>query len=69
MVPNERLAYKEGQAYLVYQDPLEDVYLSYQHKTDQYWTFAQELTENDAHYIAKTLAPIFVKAKKKKIPY
>lgn len=68
-VPNSRLDFEIGKAYLVYQDDLKDyTHFNFKH-VDGIWTFAQELTENEARFITKSLAPVFVQAKKKKIKY
>jgi hypothetical protein len=69
LVPNARLNWEEGKVYLVYQENLKDyAHIQFKH-SDELWTFAKELTENEAIFITKSLAPVFAKAKSKKIKY
>ena len=68
LVPNARLNWEEDKVYLVYQDHLQDEHYAWKHE-DAYWTFAKELTENEALFVTKSLARVFAKAKDKKIKY
>lgn len=68
LVPSARLDWEVGKAYLVFQDHLKEEHYAWRHE-DAYWTFAQELTENEVLFVTKSLAAVFAKAKSKKIKY